>query len=172
MWTHTFEGCVLAENQVLCSGWTSVAAVTVCCAFQSFRTTLLHVYSRSRVKGSQTQIKRLWKKPKPQIRMWSIPQKSSEPQEPATYRLCRPCPVPPQLSLKHSGIPAHPVGKRSLQVPQTKMLLLNHWLKKNPNAPPREIWGFVLFCETPNNDPLRKCVSFVSVPCIWDKLSV
>lgn len=28
MWMHTFEGCVAAENQVLCSYWTSVAGIT------------------------------------------------------------------------------------------------------------------------------------------------
>jgi len=33
MQTDTFEGCVAAENQVLCSYWTSGAAITVCCGF-------------------------------------------------------------------------------------------------------------------------------------------
>lgn len=78
----------------------------------------------------------------------------------------------PVFLLEAWGIPACQVGKRSLQVLQTKVLLLNHWTK-NPNALPRGIWGFVLFCEMPNNDALEEmCIFRQCAMCLRQAVNV
>lgn len=69
------------------------------------------------------------KKTKNHVKTWTVPQKFSESQEPATHQAVQTLPCFWVFLLEVWGIHASQVGKRSLQVPQTKVLLLNHWIK-------------------------------------------
>lgn len=112
------------------------------------------------------------KKTKNHVKTWAVPQKFSESQEPAVHQAMQTLPCFPILLREAWGICACQVGKRSLQVPQTKVLLLNHWIK-NPNALPRGIWGFVQFCEMLNSVALEEmCIFCQYAMCLRQAVNV